>query len=86
VPALAQLQASVTPAPPSLSQVEKDPNDPDATHCRPPHRQSNSRLLAPKVCMTNRQWRRLHAQGLDFSADGKSTVVSEKFHSPRPDE
>ena len=31
--------------------------------------------------MTNRQWDGLHAQGLDISADGKSTVSSEKYRT-----
>jgi hypothetical protein len=79
-PALAQVQTTLTPATPAL-QVEKSPDDPDATYCRPPQRQSDSRLLGPKVCMTNRQWDALHAQGLDIGADGKSTVASEKYRT-----
>src|SRR6266404_7888245 len=78
-PALAQLKTTVSPALPSLPLEEKDPSDPDATYCRPPQPQTDSRLLGPKVCMTNRQWDKLHAQGLDISADGKSTVGSEKY-------
>ncbi|HEX4026667.1 MAG TPA: hypothetical protein VHX18_03540 [Rhizomicrobium sp.] len=80
-PALAQVQTTLTPAPPNLPQVEKSPDDPDSTYCRPPQKQSDSRLLGPKVCMTNRQWDALHAQGLDISADGKGTVASEKYRS-----
>ena len=80
-PALAQVQTTLTPTLPGLPQVEKSPDDPDATYCRPPQRQTDSRLLGPKVCMTNRQWDALHAQGLDVSADGKSTVASEKYRS-----
>jgi hypothetical protein len=79
LPALAQLQTTITPALPSLGEVDKDPGDPDATYCRPPQQQTDSRLLGPRVCMTNRQWDALHKQGLDISADGKSTVASEKY-------
>jgi hypothetical protein len=80
-PAIAQLQTTLTPAPPSLPQVEKSPDDPDATYCLPPQRQTDSRLLGPRVCMTNRQWDALHAQGVDVSADGKSTVASERYRT-----
>ena len=79
--ALAQLQTTVTPTLPSLAEQDKDPHDPDATYCRPPQRQSDSRLPGPRVCMTNRQWDKLHAQGLDISADGKGTVGSEKYRT-----
>ena len=78
-PCLAQVQTSVAPTLPAMPQAEKD--DPDATYCRPPQRQSDSRLLGPKVCMTNRQWDSLHAQGLDISADGRGTVASEKYRT-----
>lgn len=81
LPALAQLSTSVSPALPNLGAVEKDPHDPDATYCRPPQPQSDSRMLGPRVCKTNRQWDALHAQGLDIAADGKSTVSSEKYRT-----
>ena len=71
----------MSPALPSLGDMEKDSNDPDATYCRPPQTQTDSRLLGPKVCLTNRQWEKLHAQGLDISADGKHSVASEKYNS-----
>jgi hypothetical protein len=80
-PAAAQLHTTLNPALPSLGDVEKDPGDPDATYCRPPQRQTDSRLLGPKVCMTNRQWDALHNQGLDISADGKNTAPSEKYRT-----
>ena len=80
-PALAQLSTSVTPVLPSLAPQDKDPHDPDASYCRPPQKQSDSRLPGPRVCMTNRQWDTLHAQGLDISADGKGTVASEKYRT-----
>ena len=82
-PALAQLHTTISPALPSLGDVEKNPSDPDATYCRPPQPQTDSRLLGPKVCLTNRQWDALHKQGLDISADGKSTVASEKYRTLR---
>ena len=81
LPALAQLHTTISPALPSLGEVDKDPNDPDATYCRPPQAQTDSRLLGPKVCLTNRQWNALHKQGLDISADGKNTVASEKYRT-----
>ncbi len=80
-PALAQLSTSVTPVLLSLAQQDKDPHDPDASYCRPPQKQSDSRLPGPRVCMTNGQWDALHAQGLDISADGKGTVASEKYRT-----
>jgi hypothetical protein len=80
-PAWAQLQTTVVPTLPGLPQVEKDASDPDATYCRPPQRQSDSRLPGPRVCLTNRQWDNLHAQGLDMSADGKGAVASEKYRT-----
>jgi hypothetical protein len=76
-PVLAQY---VIPAP-ALPEAEKDPSGPDATYCRPAQPQTDSRLPGPKVCLTNRQWDALHKQGLDISADGKSTVASEKFRT-----
>ncbi len=79
--ALAQVQTTVVPTSPTLPQVEKSPDDPDATYCRAPERQTDSRLLGPKVCMTNRQWDALHAQGLDISSDGRGTVTSEKYRT-----
>ena len=86
--ALAQLQTTVTPALPSLpsdspsqSQVTQDTSP---TVCRPPPRQSDSRLLGPKVCRTQQQWDELHAKGLDIGADGKSIVATEKYRSLNP--
>ena len=79
--AFAQLQTTVVPTLPGLPELEKDPHDPDAIYCRPPQLQTDSRLLGPKVCRTNRQWDGLHARGLDISADGKSTVASEKYRT-----
>ncbi|HWU54162.1 MAG TPA: hypothetical protein VN175_01590 [Rhizomicrobium sp.] len=78
---MAQLHTTVVPTLPALPQEEKAAGDPDATYCRPPQTQTDSRLLGPRVCKTNREWGALHAQGLDISADGKSTVASEKYRS-----
>ena len=80
VPAPAQEEHAVIAAP-VIPDAQKDPNDPDATTCRPPQKQTDSRLLGPRVCLTNRQWDALHKQGLDISADGKSTVASEKYRT-----
>jgi hypothetical protein len=79
-PALAQLQTTVVPTLPSI-QADKDPADPDSLYCRPPQRQTDTRLLGPRVCKTNREWKMLHDQGLDVSADGKKTVASEKYRT-----
>jgi hypothetical protein len=78
---VAQVQTTLVPTVPSLPLQDRAPDDPDAIYCRPPQHQSDTRLFGPKVCMTNRQWDALHAQGLDISADGKTTVASEKFRT-----
>jgi len=49
--------------------------DPEATYCRPPQQLPDSRLMGPQVCLTNRKWAQLHAQGLEISADGKNTIT-----------
>ena len=81
LPAMAQLQTIVVPTLPALPQGEKGAADPDAIYCRPPQAQTESRMLGPRVCKKNRDWDALHAQGLDISADGRSTVASEKYRS-----
>jgi len=80
-PALAQVTSVITPSLPSLGDEGKDPHDPNAIYCRPPMDQSDSRLVGPKTCRTNREWDRLHAEGLDIGADGKSVVASEKYRA-----
>ena len=80
-PARAQVQTTLSPAMPTLAPVEKSPDDPDFIYCRPPQKQSDSRLMGPRVCKTNREWDALHAQGLDVAADGKGTVASEKYRT-----
>jgi hypothetical protein len=80
--AWAQAQTSGAPSSPTTGNTtNKSTSDPDASYCQPPQPQTDSRLLGPKICMTNRQWDVLHAQGLDISADGKSTVSSEKYRT-----
>ena len=77
LPALAQVQTTI--APPSLN-VQTDQGsatDPDATYCRPPQHRTDSMLMGPKVCMTNKQWADLHAGGFDIGPDG-SKVSMEK--------
>jgi hypothetical protein len=75
--AWAQEQTTIVPTLPSLTTGEKSADDPDAAYCRPPQHLTDSRLMGPKVCMPNRQWHALHAQGLDISPDGKTTVSSQ---------
>lgn len=69
--ALAQLHTTLDASLPSL----QGPDDPEATYCRPPQQLADSRLMGPQVCMTNRKWAQLHSQGLEVSADGKSTIT-----------
>jgi hypothetical protein len=83
-PVQAQVHTTIDSSLPSLTPEQKGPDDPDAIYCRPPQHQTDSRLLGPKVCMTNRKWDNLHAQGLDMSADGTGVVASEKYLSTHP--
>ena len=80
-PVLAQATSVIVPTLPSLGEVDKDAKDPDAIYCRPPQDLTDSRLMGPKTCRTNRTWDELHAKGLDIGADGKSVVASEKYRS-----
>ena len=82
-PAAAQVTSVIVPSLPSLGDQGKDSKDADVIYCRPPQAQSDSRLYGPKTCRTNREWDRLHAQGLDIGADGQSVVQSEKYRSTR---
>jgi hypothetical protein len=84
VSASAQVKSTLDSSMPGLTQEQKGPDDPDSIYCRPPQRQTDSRLLGPQVCMTNRKWADLHAQGVDIGADGKSMVASEKYLSTHP--
>lgn len=68
---LAQLQTTLDTSLPKLPS----PDDPEATYCRPPQQLPDSRLLGPRVCMTNRQWAVIHSQGLEMSADGRNTIT-----------
>ena len=68
---LAQLHTTIDSSLPSL----QGPDDPEATYCRPPQQLADSRLMGPQVCLTNRKWAQLHAQGLEISADGKNTIT-----------
>jgi hypothetical protein len=69
-PALAQMQTSVSAATPSLGGV-----DPDATYCRPPQHRSDSQLMGPKVCMTNREWADLRTNGFEIGPDGMKVSI-----------
>ena len=77
-PAWAQLHMTVKPSLPSLPGDEKTD---EKIYCRPPMPQTDSRLLGPKTCLPQREWDRLHAEGLDVGADGKSVVESEKYRT-----
>lgn len=81
IPALAQLHTEIKPTLPDLGNAAADDSP---VICRPPQPQSDSRLLGPRVCRTQKQWDDLHKQGLDISADGRSVVASEKYRSLNP--
>jgi len=80
LPGWAQLHTTISPALPNLNTGDaaqagdKSPTSAEATYCRPPQDQTDSRLKGPKVCLTVGKWKELRAQGLDVSADGRSIV------------
>jgi hypothetical protein len=77
--AAAQVQTTIAqPTLPDLGGQQGSPSDPDATYCRPPQPRTDSRMMGPKVCMTNKQWSDMHAQGFDIAPDG--TKVSLEKH------
>ncbi len=57
----------VIPLPPPLPEEEK----PAERICTAPAVRTGSRVNAPKVCKTAREWNALHARGLDIGTDGK---------------
>ena len=83
LPAPAQeLHTQVSPNTPSLGDAA--PADDATIVCRPPQKQSDTRLMGPVVCKPKKVWDDLHKQGLDISADGKGVVASEKYRSLNP--
>lgn len=72
---LAQLHTTIDPSLPTLPQTDKSADDPGGTYCRPPQMLPDSRLLGPRVCMTNRKWDVLRSQGLEITADGLNAVL-----------
>lgn len=74
LPALAQVQATVSAAPPSLGA-----DDPDATYCRPPQHRTDSQLMGPKVCMTNQEWADLRANGFEIGPDGMKVSIKKNI-------
>jgi hypothetical protein len=82
LPAWAQLQTTIVPSLPALPDDPQVSRDTSPMVCRPPQRLSDTRLLGPAVCKTQRQWDDLHARGLDLSIDGRSTITtSQKYRS-----
>lgn len=78
--ALAQVQTTVAPPSlPSLSTSQPSASDPDATYCRPPQHRSDSLLMGPKVCMTNRQWADLQASGFEIAPDGSKVRINKNL-------
>jgi hypothetical protein len=86
LPGQAQPLATVVKPNLSLPTLAEDATRQDASPmvCREPQKQSDSRLLGPRVCRTQKQWDDLHAQGLDITADGKGVAASEKYRSLNP--
>ena len=81
-PTWAQLQTTVVPTQPALPDDDKPPYDDSPVICRPPQRQSDTRLKSPPVCRTQRQWEDLHARGLELGDDGKTTYhTSQRYNS-----
>ena len=73
-PAVAQNQTTVSGAMPSLGA-----DDPDATYCRPPQHRTDSQLMGPKVCMTNREWADLRANGFEIGPDGMKVSIKKNI-------
>jgi hypothetical protein len=74
--AAAQVQTTVAPVTlPNLGTDQKGANDLDATYCRPPQHRTDSLLMGPKVCMTNRQWDELRANGFEIAPDGSKVRI-----------
>lgn len=60
---------------PSLPALAANSQQTDnAVNCRKPQQLVNSRLVGPTVCLRTSQWKKLHADGLDISPDGKSVI------------
>ncbi len=81
-PLAAQAQVQTTIAPVTLPNPGTDqpnPADPDATYCRPPQHRSDSLLMGPKVCMTNRQWAELQANGFEIGPDGSKVRIKKNI-------
>jgi hypothetical protein len=58
--------------------------DPDDIVCRKPQQLPASRLMAPPVCKSNREWAQIRQDGNDVSPDGRQIVQSEKARSLNP--
>jgi beta-lactamase regulating signal transducer with metallopeptidase domain len=58
-----------------LALDPKGDGDPDAVTCRVPQALPGSRLPGPEVCMTNRIWAQLRAQGQQISPDGLALIA-----------
>lgn len=71
LPALAQVQTTIAP----VTLPDLNPNDPNATYCRPPQHRTDSQLMGPKVCMTNKEWNELAADGFEIAPDGSKVRI-----------
>ncbi|HEX4272504.1 MAG TPA: hypothetical protein VHZ32_14005 [Rhizomicrobium sp.] len=82
--ALAQVQTTIAqPSLPDLSSGDtaaRTPvNGPDAIYCRPPQHRTDSQLMGPKVCMTNKEWNDLAANGFEIGPDGVKVSVKKNI-------
>ncbi|HVW74562.1 MAG TPA: hypothetical protein VHC39_13055 [Rhizomicrobium sp.] len=82
-PAFAQVQTTI--AQPSLPDLSGDAaarapaNGPDAIYCRPPQHRTDSQLMGPKVCMTNREWDDLATNGFEIAPDGTKVSIKKNI-------
>lgn len=72
-PLAASAQVQTTIAPVTLPDL--NPKDPNATYCRPPQHRTSSMLMGPRVCMTNKQWNDLAANGFEIDPDGNKVWI-----------
>jgi hypothetical protein len=75
---------SVTVTGQALRDNPDGKGDPDAIVCRKQQQMPGSRLMAPPVCKSNREWAQIRKDGNDVSPDGRQIVQSEKARTLNP--
>src|SRR5882757_3984607 len=83
-PPTAAPSESVTVTGQALRDNPDGKGDPDDIICRKPQQMPGSRLMAPPVCKSNREWAQIRKGGNDVSPDGRQIVQSEKARSLNP--